>query len=504
MSVDLTLDRVQRLVPHLATYTRPTIHVAGTNGKGSVSAYLSYILASSQPPLKVGRYNSPHLLVPRDCITIDNVVVSEDVYATVRSVIDEADGKHGTGLSSFELLTLTAFLIFEEAKVDIAVVEVGMGGRLDATNILPTSVILSSALTSVGLDHQAFLGPTVAHIANEKASIARPGRPFIVGKQRYEEVHRTVEDIVARVGAISLPAIVVSHRDWCTRLDGQYYPFSLNPEGLAKMPPQPISCQLPCFNETLNALLPLFGDHQLDNLGIALGVISSLFTHAPEELVSQLNLRPRLTLQTISEGIQGTLWPGRLSFHTISIPPLYASLESQKSVILVDGAHNLASTQALSDYLTHLVSILSPTPKCLRITYILALSHSPPKTPMQTLSPLFPFAPSVSSTGDQANVTMRAALVRFTPPEGMPWVNSIAPSELREVVSTLAPGIEVWLASDSAKASSGEPRNEDLVEALKWAVSNAPDGKGNSGNLVVVAGSLYLVADFYRARRKLR
>ncbi|KIL61925.1 hypothetical protein M378DRAFT_814098 [Amanita muscaria Koide BX008] len=502
-SIDLSLVRLQQLVQHLPLYTRPTIHIAGTNGKGSVSAYLSHILASSQPPFKVGRYNSPHLVVVHDCITIDNKPITPGAYNTERSLVEEADKQHETALSSFELLTLTAFQIFEREKVDVAVVEVGMGGRLDATNILPTSVILASALTAVDLDHQAFLGPTVAHIAKEKANIARPGRPFIIGRQKHPEVDSVVQDVVAEQRGILLPSVQVSQREWDLDLDGEKPIFSLDPDKFEEPPHLPISCHLPCFNGTLRTLLPLFGDHQLDNLGIALGVISSLFTHVPEEL-ALLDFPSKITLQSIGDGIRATRWPGRLSFHTIDI----ATAGHKRAVVLLDGAHNSASSQTLSDYLVHIVSTLSrgprhptekstralpPSPRRLRLTYILALSHSPPKTPLETLSPLLPFR---SPSADHSiQVTTRLALLRFTPPDGMPWVKSVSPSELRQVASLLAPDTETWVASEAENENSGEQGCADLSAALKWAV----DGRhGEDDNLVVLAGSLYLVADFYR------
>ncbi|KAF8333395.1 Mur ligase [Amanita rubescens] len=490
MSIDLTLDRLRCIVEHLPAYTRPTIHIAGTNGKGSVSAYLSHILSSSQSSLKVGRYNSPHLLAPHDCITINNVPIPVEVYDAASAVIDEADKTHKTKMTRFELLTLIALHVFEEAKVDVAVVEVCMGGRLDATNIIPTSVILASALTSVDLDHQTFLGPTVSHIAKEKAGIARPGRPFVIGKQKYSEVHDIVQSVVAESGGVLLPAVDVSRRSWDPELDGEQFSFSLRPGNLKEPPHQPISCRLPCFGDDLNALLPLFGDHQLDNLGVALGVISSLLTHAPAELAAQICPQSNLTLQSIVDGIRATRWPGRLSFHTISVPPSDSRSDPKKAIVLVDGAHNPASSQSLGDYLSYLISILSPRPKRLQLSYIIALSHSPPKTPAQTLLPFLPL--SLKRTRDSPEIVTKAALLRFTLPEGMPWIEPVAPSELQHVVSNLVPGVETW-GDDEKGGSAGDLKTEQMLDALRWAVSGSCDE-----NLIVVVGSLYLVADFYR------
>jgi folylpolyglutamate synthase/dihydropteroate synthase len=117
-------------------------------------------------------------------------------------------------------------------------------------------------------------------------------------------------------------------------------------------------------------------DHQLDNLGVALGVISSLFT---AEFVSQIGLKPKLTLQIIADGIRATRLPSRLSFHTISVPSPDPPSSLTEAIVLVDGAHNPASSQTLGDYLSYLISVLSSRPKPLQLTYIIAFSHSPPK-----------------------------------------------------------------------------------------------------------------------------
>ncbi|PFH49069.1 hypothetical protein AMATHDRAFT_195470 [Amanita thiersii Skay4041] len=482
-AIDLSLDRLRRFVVLLPPYSTPTIHIAGTNGKGSVSAYISHILAASQPPLNVGRFNSPHLMTPHDSITINNQPISLDLYASVRSLIDKLDRENGTGLRLFELLTMTALYIFQDQKVDVAIVEVGMGGRLDATNILPSSMIIASALTSVDLDHQAFLGPTIAHIAREKASIARPGKPFILGKQAHESVNDVVKEVVQSLQGILLPALVVrriSH-------DSNLPLFSLDPANFSTPPMQNVSFTLPCFpNQPLHALLALHGDHQLDNLGIALGVISSLLTHSPPALTSPLVLSTRLTPQTITTGIQSTRWPGRLSFHTLSVS-LRPHSPPKQSLILVDGAHNPSSARSLTTCLIHLIS-QSKLPH-LQITYLLALSHSPPKTPLDVLTPLLP----LQVTG--VKIRTRVALLTFSQPAEMPWIKCVPVSDLEQVVSSLAPGIEMYIPPTTTESNG----STGLLDALKWATQDAgDDNKGSKNQLIVIAGSLYLVADFYR------
>ncbi|EKM51962.1 uncharacterized protein PHACADRAFT_177373 [Phanerochaete carnosa HHB-10118-sp] len=529
--IDLSLNRICKLLTYLPKYTRPTCHIAGTNGKGSVSVLLSSVLAASS--YSVGRFNSPHLAVIHDCITIDNESVLPSVYESTRKRVEATDNERGLNCSSFELLTATALVIFEEAEVDVVVLEVGMGGRLDATNVIPDECVLVSALTAVDLDHQAFLGTNVREIAREKAAIARSGKPFVLGPQSPEhstEVEAVVREVIERVGANLIRAIVPTKRDWGSTLDMQpRCPTSLVPaafhcENGVQPFSQPVSFALlgildnPDF---IHALLPLQGEHQLDNLGTAATIILTLL-----ESGHPLDFKHRITALSISQGIQSTHWRGRLSFHTIQLPlsgiPNTAA-PKQEFVILADGAHNSASAARLASFVEGTLASVTKPPKppspalvapgpmepvgpplsqseapcrTISLTYVLALSHSPPKTPEQTLTPLL--ALDLDSLGAHVKVVTRVALVRFTPPEGMPWVKSEKPSELREVVRSLLPAADVW-TPEREDENVGEPQ---LRAALEWAAENQLRDAGSADcedeGLIIIAGSLYLVADFYR------
>ncbi|PSR71965.1 hypothetical protein PHLCEN_2v12175 [Hermanssonia centrifuga] len=498
MSIDLSLDRIEKLLSHLPPYTRPTCHIAGTNGKGSVSALVSSILQASS--YRVGRFNSPHLVSIYDCITIDDQPISPDVYARVRKEVEAADKEHGIRTSSFELLTSTALMAFEQAQVDVAVVEVGMGGRLDATNVILDSCILVSALTAVDLDHQAFLGTIVSEIAKEKAAIARRGKPFVLGEQKYREVVDVVREVIGDVGGVVLQGLIPTKRKWDPSYDRPVAPETvLLPSKLHQLPPQPVEVTIPAYTEALRALLPLQGNHQLANLGTALGIISALLTHSSKRPEYQgLHIPAKVTPETILAGIRRTRWPGRLSLHTISLPVQLPgnndiSTKTHDALILVDGAHNPASSATLSSFINGLVApILSTTAtstrRAITLTYLLGLSHSPPKTPLQTLAPLLSIHPQ-SGVG----IKIRIGLLRFTPPEGMPWVKSEKPSDLKQVVSSIFPDAELWASDDD------DPPEGQLLNALNWAgeKDNGEQGRPQEG-LIIVAGSLYLVADFYR------
>ncbi|KIK00341.1 hypothetical protein K443DRAFT_100614 [Laccaria amethystina LaAM-08-1] len=445
MSVDLNLSRLAKLLPQFP-YTRPTLHVAGTNGKGSVASILYSILRSSS--LSVGRYNSPHLVSIYDCIVVNDEPVDPTSYVIARADVEKADREEETKLTSFEILTLTALLVFQRAMVDVVVLEVGMGGRLDATNIVPDPTILASVLTSVDLDHQAFLGNTVSAIAKEKAGIARAGKPFILGPQKHTDVEDVVKQVVSQVGGEILRSVPIGKRDWDEDVDG----------------PPPF---------------PLHGEHQLDNLGAALAAISALLTHPQPNFKLQSHITP----QVVAQGIKETRWPGRLSFHVVP------ASDNRSLVVLADGAHNPASSATLGAYVTELLSSLSTSSSQTRITitYILALSHSPPKTPLQTLLPLLP--PKLNSN---IRAAVEVAVLRFSPPEGMPWVKSVSLQELAGVVRQLVPRGDVWVADDD------EDPSQQLEKAVEWAGTTRRNAEEGEGHLVVLAGSLYLVADFYR------
>jgi dihydrofolate synthase / folylpolyglutamate synthase len=173
------LERIRRLLvvsgsPHLQA---PAVLIAGTNGKGSLTAMWSRALAAQG--LRVGRYTSPHLVRFNERIVVGEDEISDAALARMFVALDHAEVATGIALTFFEAATFMAFVHFAAENVDAMVLEVGMGGRLDATNVCDP---LLSLVTSIGLDHTEFLGPTVEAIAREKAGIARRGRPLVVGR----------------------------------------------------------------------------------------------------------------------------------------------------------------------------------------------------------------------------------------------------------------------------------------------------------------------------------
>lgn len=196
--VRLGLERMQAACDHFGNPERSfeVVHVAGTNGKGTVCALTANML--SLGGRRVGRFTSPHLVRFTERIEIDGTNLADEGLATLLNrVMDEAPD-----LTFFETATLAAFLAFREAKVDLAVLEVGLGGRLDATNVVPAPRI--AAITRIAFDHQAELGGTLAAIAGEKAGIIKPGSSVVLGRL-HPEALRAIQGRIEQTGARQIP-----------------------------------------------------------------------------------------------------------------------------------------------------------------------------------------------------------------------------------------------------------------------------------------------------------
>jgi dihydrofolate synthase/folylpolyglutamate synthase len=301
------LDTIAALVRELGHPERayPTLLVAGTNGKGSVVAYADAALRASG--LRVGRYTSPHLLRVHERIAVDGRPIGDpELDLAIAEVGAAADRLVAAGLlrahpTYFEALTAAAFLHFRRRRVDVAVLEVGLGGRLDATNV---SDPLASAITSIDLDHQAFLGHTLARIAREKAGVLRRGRETILGPLP-PAARRTVAAAARRRGARLVDAMRGAEVRATRR-------------GIDVRTPERHYLQL----------RPLPGAHQVQNLVVALRLL---------EAARRAGLP--IDLDAAGSGINRTRWRGRLQW----IPG--------RPRILLDGAHNPAGARALASYL---------------------------------------------------------------------------------------------------------------------------------------------------------
>jgi dihydrofolate synthase/folylpolyglutamate synthase len=284
------------------------VHVAGTNGKGSVVAMASSCLQACG--YAVGTYTSPHLADIRERICINDQVISHPAFVSLLSEVARAVESLPKRLDAptfFELVTALGFLRFAEQAVDVAVIEVGMGGRLDSTNVITPDV---SVVTSISLDHTHFLGDTVGAIAREKAGIFKPGIPALTHEQDKE----AIEAMSAVAAAVGAPFEVV----------GKDVEFSYRFESNPNMGPH---TRVGLSGDKLNfehLPVPLKGEHQAFNCGLALAALDKLAVRGLE-----------IDVRKATEGLGRTRHPGRME------------LIASQPRILVDGAHNPAAISSL-------------------------------------------------------------------------------------------------------------------------------------------------------------
>jgi dihydrofolate synthase / folylpolyglutamate synthase len=299
--IDLGLDRILALLEQLGNphHRVPIIHVAGTNGKGSVCAYLSSVLAAAG--YRVGRYTSPHLVDWTERITLNNQTIAPDTLIDslhrVAAIIDPSQPSP----TQFEVLTAAAWCIFAEAAVDIAVIEVGLGGRLDATNVCDRPLV--SIITSLSLEHWQRLGPTLAHIAREKAGILKTGCPAVIGPLP-PEADAVVRQKVEELGC---PVVWQPSAQWLPDKT-EPYPWAISDE--------------------ISYPLPLLGNVQLVNSSLAIAAL---------KILQQQGWA--ISDTAIQTGMAQTQWLGRLH-----------RTQWQGMDLLVDGAHNPAAAKALRQY----------------------------------------------------------------------------------------------------------------------------------------------------------
>ena len=295
--IKLGLDNMRAILAALGHPEQSwrSVHIAGTNGKGSVVAMVERGLRASG--LKTGRYTSPHLDVIEERVAINGETVDRPVFAAATGVVFEAvdeatrNGTLTVVPTFFEVSTAVAFEIFRQARVDVAVVEVGLGGRFDATNVLTPAV---TAITSIAFDHERHLGTTLSQIAFEKAGIAKPDTPLVIGRLPGEAARR-----IATVAAATSAPLIDAHGTTTDRI----YP--------------PLKLALP-------------GRHQLENAAVAVAIL--------ETWSSRVSFVPT---EAIVMGLTDCHWPARLEW--LRLPG--------GTELLIDAAHNPAGATTLATYL---------------------------------------------------------------------------------------------------------------------------------------------------------
>jgi dihydrofolate synthase/folylpolyglutamate synthase len=415
----------------------PTVLIAGTNGKGSTAATLASILQASG--LKTGLYTSPHLVRINERIRLNGKAIDDDDFALLHDVVDRtAERLVGEGdlpwhPSFFEMLTAMGFEYFAPSRPDMVVLEVGMGGRLDATNVVEPRV---SIITDIALDHQKYLGETVAEIAREKAGIIRPGG-IVVTLPQLPEANSVIGNTILDVGARAVNA--VQYVPPVSPGSGEYmscqWPVAggQSPESSRRGQRYPLEVH----GETILVESPLVGRHQLRNVALAIA--------AAEELHNQGIVQ--ITPETIARGIRETQWPGRFQV----VPAAGGDPE-----YVLDVAHNPAGAWALRSTLSAAYGDLGNGRE---ITMVFGVMRD--KAVREIAEILFPIAG-------------RVILTHANNPR------SASPAEIRQAAARVAAGIDIEEAEDVASAL-------DRVREV-----------AGSGGLVVVTGSIYIVGEAMR------
>lgn len=305
--IDLSLDRLLALLEKLGHPERrlpPVIHVAGTNGKGSTCAFLRAIAEAAG--LRVHVYTSPHLVRFNERIRIAGGLVSDDALTAAMEHVEQVNA--GAPITVFEVITAVAFHLFAQVPADLCVLEVGLGGRGDATNVIPPPA--ACAITSISLDHRELLGDTLAAIAREKAGIMKPGVPVATGLQP-SEAGEVLRAEAARIGA----PLLSRGQDWDMGPFGGGFRYS-DARGVLELPPP----SLP-------------GAFQLDNAGIAIAALRAGSVAIPGAAVA--------------DGVAQAEWPARMQRLRGSL----ARMLPPDWELWLDGGHNPGAGAVLGEFL---------------------------------------------------------------------------------------------------------------------------------------------------------
>lgn len=307
---DLSLGRITRLLekldnPHHAI--PPALHVAGTNGKGSTLAFIRSILEAAG--YRVHVHTSPHLVHWQERYRLAGTFVDDNTLAD--AIERAAEANDGQPITIFEIMSAVMFLLFSAHDADFSLIEVGLGGRADATNVIAKPLV--STITQVALDHQAYLGDTIDKIAFEKAGIIKPGCPVVVGPQ--EDAARNV---IEQVAAKHRCPIRVAGQDFDYYEDQTGFVFQ-DEDGLLDLP-----------------MPRLVGVHQLENAAIAIASVRASGIDVPEN--------------AYAEAMKTVYWPGRMERLPTGV--ITEQLGNHKE-IWIDGGHNPAAGKAVADILRH-------------------------------------------------------------------------------------------------------------------------------------------------------
>lgn len=349
--IKLELDTILNILKFLNSPQKNyhIVHVAGTNGKGSTATYIASILQKAG--FKTGIYTSPHLSKFNERFCIDGQMISDDKIVDAYKAVHSVDiGKRKA--TFFEIATAMAFYHFSQEKVEWAVIETGMGGRFDATNVITPQV---SVITNLSIEHTDYLGNTIKDLAREKGGIIKHNTPVVTGVSQPSGLK-----VLKQLAEERTADLYQYKKDFSARKDLRKETYSYS--GI--------------FNTFNHLTKPLPGDHQKENLSLALAACELIF-----KKFSSSDKRYRLDLNLVKNGLSIAQWPGRLE-HVSSEP-----------LVIIDGAHNLHAAKVLGKY-------LSQTLKNKKLTFVLGILDDKPYDKM--LEHLVPCAHNIIIT--KANI----------------------------------------------------------------------------------------------------
>ncbi|KAH4053716.1 hypothetical protein HBI26_219580 [Parastagonospora nodorum] len=429
------LERISLLLKDVE-FPWKAIHVAGTNGKGSICHYAASIL--KRRTIRVGTFNSPHLVDRWDCIKINGEPVSKTSFTTIEKQFLTRNLTEEINASPFEILTATALACFNKAKVQVGIVEVGMGGRLDATNIINNQCI--SVISKIARDHEAFLGSTLEEIAKHKAGILRPNVPYTVNPENEFHVQHVIDEYAKEIGA-----------------------------GPRLFPDSPALRKGLYMTKDWRAFAQPKATWQRDNAALAIVAVKramkGLGTIEDDMIANELT---KIRTQRVTGRLEST-----------KIVPVFGSAGLPGRQILVDGAHNIDAAHVLNDWVTKTErkpkdwhkesSKLHGRP----VTWVLAMTAGRDAEA---------FLKILLRPGDKVVTTS------FGPVDGMPWVQPIDPDVLLKIVESIHPTITALAMPPGASPLRA-------LCAAKYLTNSYFDAP------IVLTGSLYLIGDLHRAMR---
>jgi len=412
--IKLGLDTISGILTNLGSPQNgfKSIHIAGTNGKGSIASYIASILRNCG--FKTGLYTSPHLIKFNERFVINGSQISDNDVVEAYLAVKKADTTKRQA-TFFEIATAMAFYLFNRENVDWAVIETGMGGRLDATNVLTPEL---SVISNLSIEHTEYLGSTIEAIAMEKGGIIKPGVPVITGVTQ-ENALKVLSDIAKKLQA----PLHILGRDFHAEREPDQTSFTY--KGIKRTIP--------------GVRTPLLGRYQIDNSSLAIAAMELLFS-------VQKNHDHLISDEVIRKGISETRWAGRLE--TIMTEPL----------VILDGAHNLDAAVNLAHYFEEKLSDK-------RLTLVLGILDDKAFEPMLKL--LLPWAYRVIFTRADNKRSIDPALLEKTAKSifsGDTMIIENVGKAVSHAIKTSSPGDAVCIAGSLYVA--GEARKM-LVETIR-------------------------------------